>query len=356
MRTRQALTLVEVTVATAIFGGMLVVVLEAMVYMRNLAATVEDVDVLEEQAANARRAITRDLANSGWFYCWPGANGRRFYPQIHFHEQLAWHRSEITPPPSVTLPFDPKTGRNDPTPFNASVTQNLATVFGDAMVFTRLQPEGSLLTDQPGPPNAAIVNFTQAKPVRLDQFPHARPVQGLVIYPDAVDQSELTSVVWETTPEKTGTKVLGFYSDSNVRLFSYRVVPDPRTGRGALVRFYSNPDSGDRNNEATWVQDEVIAQDVVRMRIYSFEMSTWYGGDDTNRDFTVNEASGMTNNQLRFSIDFARNLEQLDPETSIDIRDRRNTSRSGDAKQRVSTVKTLQFTVGLRSITNALDQ
>ncbi len=91
------------------------------------------------------------------------------------------------------------------------------------------------------------------------------------------------------------------------------------------------------------------------MRIYSFEMASWHSGTNTERNFTTNDAAGLTNNQIRFFIDFARNLGQVDADTAIDVSDRGGTSRSSNS-QRASTVKTLEFTIGLRSITNALDQ
>jgi type II secretory pathway pseudopilin PulG len=352
MRNR-AMTLLEILIATALFSAMLVLVIEAMMNLRGLASTVEDMDILEEQAARAKRAITRDFANSGWFYCHPGANGRRLYPQIHLSDKQPWQPLAISPETTVTIPLTTTTSKT----VVASVNQNRASLLGDAIVFTRLQPEGVALSDRPVPPGAAIVDFKQALPQRLDQFANARPVQSLVIDPDAIDQPELTSVVWETSPTAAGAGLgsADLYDDNKVRLFCYRVVPDPVTGRGQLIRYYSNPGAVDRNSDAAWEIDEVIATDVVGMRIYSFEMAGWYAGTATNRDFTVNDAAGLTNNQIRFFIDFARNLRQLDDKTAVDLRDRGATTTTGDA-QRASTVKTVQFTVSLRSITNSLDQ
>jgi hypothetical protein len=352
MRNRHAMTLLEILIATALFSAMLVMVIEAMMNLRGLASTVEDMDILEEQAARAQHAITKDFANSGWFYCEPGANGRRFYPQIHLSDKQAWQPLAISPETTVTIPTGPTTSRT----VTASVTQNRASLLGDAIVFTRLQPEGVPLSDRPVPPSAAIVDFKQASPQRLDQFANARAVQSLVINPNSVDQPE-TSVVWETTPAEAakGLNPKALYDDRKVRLFCYRVMPDPVTGRGQLIRYYSNPTTADRNAEAAWEIDEVIATDVVGVRICSFEMAGWYAGTTTNRDFTVNDAAGLTNNQIRFTIDFARNLGQRDDKTAIDVRDRGATSTTADA-QRASTVKSVQFTISLRSITNSLDQ
>lgn len=357
MRSNHGMTLLEILISTALFSTMLVLVFEAMANMRGLASTVEDADILEEQAARAKRAIARDFANSGWFYCLPGANGRKFYPQIHLGSQQTWQKP-IAPEPEVTIPlFNPMTATYVPTPFEASVTLSRASVLGDAIVFTRLQPEGQPHTDTPARHGAGIVDMRTARPMSMDQFANARAVQGLVINPNATDQSELSSVVWETTPAalSAGIKARDLYDDTKIRLFCYRVVPDPATGRGQLIRYYSNPDSGDRNTDAAWQIDEVIAEDVVGMRIYSFEMASWYSGTTTERDFTANDAAGLTNNQLRFFIDFARNLSQIDDQTAIDVDDRGGTTRSTN-NQRASSIKTVQFTIGLRSITNALDQ
>jgi len=359
MPTRHGSTLLELIIATALFSTLVVLVLEAMMNMRGLASTVEDLDILEEQAGKAQHAISKDLANSGWFYCLPGASGRKFYPQVHLSDRQAWQLADIAPTPSVTIPiFKPGTPPTMvPTTFNASVSLNRATVLGDALVFTRLHPEGQMLSDQPSRASSAIVNFNRENPQRLEKFANARAIQGLVINPSANDQPDLASVVWETTPAAVadGLKAADMYNDQKVRLFCYRVVPDPVSGRGQLIRYYSNPDSGDRNTDGAWAVDEVIANDVVGMRIYSFEMASWYAGTDEKRDFTTNDAAGLTNNQIRFFIDFARNLEQIDGKTAIDVDQRGSTARASD-NRRASTVKTLQFTIGLRSITNALDQ
>jgi len=357
MRRTNAMTLLEILISTALFATMLVLVFEAMANMRGLASTVEDMDILEEQAARAKRAISSDFANSGWFYCKSGANGRKYYPQIHLSNPQPWQKS-IAPNPSFVIPlFDHITAAMVFNPYTATVSLNRASVLGDAIVFTRLQPEGQPHTNTPAAQGAAIVDMRTARPMAMDKFANARPVQGLVINPGESDQADLTSVVWETTPAvlATGITAEGLYEDAKIRLFCYRVVPDPTTGRGQLIRYYSNPDTGDRNTDAAWQIDEVIADDVVGMRIYSFEMASWYSGTDTNRDFTINDAAGLTNNQVRFFIDFARNLSQVNAGTAIDVSDRGGTSSSNN-NQRASSVKTLQFTIGLRSITNALDQ
>ncbi len=360
MRRNNAMTLLEILISTALFATMLVLVFEAMANMRGLASTVEDMDILEEQAARAKRAISRDFANSGWFYCLPGANGRKYYPQIHLSDPQTWQKT-IAPEPAFEIPlFNSTTAAIEDTLFTASVSLNRASVLGDAIVFTRLQPEGQPHTNTPAAQGAAIVDMRTARPMAMDQFAHARPVQGLVINPGESDQPDLSSVVWETTPAvlvatPAGIQVGDLYDDKKIRLFCYRVVPDPTTGRGQLIRYYSNPDSGDRNTDAAWQIDEVIATDVVGMRIYSFEMASWHSGTNTERNFTTNDAAGLTNNQIRFFIDFARNLGQVDADTAIDVSDRGGTSRSSNS-QRASTVKTLEFTIGLRSITNALDQ
>jgi type II secretory pathway pseudopilin PulG len=350
---RQGLTLLELIIATAIFSGMVVLMMEAILGMRGLAATVEDADILEEQAQRAKRGISRDFANSGWFYRLPGPNGRKFYPQIHLSEQKSWQPEPITPRPTVTIPlFDPVTVTMVPTTFTASVSLNQATLLGDAIVFTRLQPEGQPLSDTPAPMSAAIVDFDRQPPLRLDQYANARPVQSLIINPDLAEQSDVTTVLWETN--QAGLTPEQLFDDNNIRLFAYRVVPDPVTGRGQLIRFYSNP-GADRNTTAGWIQDQVIATDVVSLRIYSFEMSSWYAGTDLERDYSDNLAAGLTNNQLRFVIQFARNLTQRDPGEAIDVDARGTTTRDQD-NTRASTVKTMQFTVGLRSITNSNDQ
>ena len=353
---RRAMSLLEIIIATGIFAAMVVMLMESLMNMRSLAATVTDADILEEQAANAKRALSRDFSNSGWFYCLPGANGRKFYPQIHLSQVKTWQKSDIVPKPSVTVPlYNATTHLMVDTTFTASVNLNQATILGDAIVFTRLQPEGQPLSDTPAPVSAAIVNFDAQNPLRLDQYAHARAVQSLVINPTADEQSELTSALWETTPTTAtaGLEAADLFNDNKVRLFAYRVIPDPTTGRGQLIRFYSNPGS-DRGTPDGWIQDTVIATDVVAMRIYNFEMASWFAGDDENRDFSENEAAGLTNNQLRFVIQFARNLGQKDATTAIDV-DHRETTVSDD-QTHASSVKTLQFTIGLRSITNSIDQ
>lgn len=356
MSPRRGMSLLEVMIATFLFSTMMVLVIEAMINLRGLATTVDDMDVLEEQAASAKRAITRDLASSGWFYCRSGVNGRKFYPQIHLSE-VTWQPSDIAPPPTVTIPlFDPLTNAITPTTYTASVNLNQATILGDALVFARLQAEGQPFTDIPSQPSAAIIDFGSNAPQRLDQYARARPVQSLVIRPGETDQAELTSVVWETTPAEIQADLDSekLFDDRNIRLFAYRVIPDPVTGRGQLIRFYSNPTDGDRNAATAWVQDEVIANDVVMLRIYSYEMATWYSGSIESQNFTDNQAAGLTNNQIRFVIDFARNLSQVDADTAIDLDDA-STSASRETN-RVHTKKRLEFTVGLRSITNSLDQ
>lgn len=360
MRTRHAMTLVEVIIATALFSAMLVMLMESMIHLRGMASTVDDMDILEEQATNARRAITKDLANSGWFYNLPGANGKKYYPQIHVAEQEDWQAGDIAPAPQVVIPlYNAVTNMVVEQTFTATVSLNRSTILGDALVFTRLQPEGQPLSDTPASMTAAIVDFNQQPPLRLDEYPHARAIQSLVINPLGTDQPELTSVVWETTPaiaaDGDGLSAIELFDDAKVRLFCYRVVPDPQTGRGNLVRSYSNPDSGDRNGSDAWITDQIIATDVVSMRIYNYEMSTWYTGTMEARDFSTSSAAGLSNNQLRFVIQFARNLGQVDAQTAIDLEDRGGTSVSREAN-RSSTMKTVEFTIGLRSITNALDQ
>jgi len=353
---QRGMTLLEVMIATVLFSAMMVVVIEAMITLRSLASTVDDMDVLEEQAASAKRAITRDLASSGWFYCISGVNGRKFYPQIHLSE-VTWQPSSIAPPPEVTIPeFNPLTNVIASRTYTASVNLNQATILGDALVFARLQAEGQPFADVPSRPSAAIINFDSHAPQRLDLYARANPVQSLVIKPTATDQPDLTSVVWETTPTKiqSGLDSETLFDDRNIRLFSYRVIPDPVTGRRQLIRFYSNPTNSDRNTASAWIQDEVIANDVMSMRIYSYKMATWYSGTIESQNFTDNQAAGLTNNQIRFVVDFARNLSQADATKAIDLDDR-STTMSRDT-HRASTGKRLEFTVGLRSITNSLDQ
>jgi hypothetical protein len=192
--------------------------------------------------------------------------------------------------------------------------------------------------------------------MRLNEYEHARSVQSLIINPASSNQSEMTSVLWETSPATiaSGLNSSDLFDDNNIRLFAYRVIPDPTTGRGQLTRFYSNPGSGDRNTEAAWTVDQIIATDVISMHVYSFEMAGWYAGSNIDRDFTANKAAGLTNNQLHFVIEFARNLSQKDASTIIDLEDS-STSTSRD-NTRARSIKTLQFTIGLRSITNSLDQ
>lgn len=350
MRSRQATTLLELIIATALFSTLLVLVLEALMNMRGLAHTVEDIDILEEEAATAKREITRDFTNSGWFYCKPGANGRKFYPQIHLSDQKTWQLLPISPDPVVEIPeLDSATKTFILKTYPASVTMNRASVLGDAIVFARLQPEGVPLSETPVQSFATIVDFRTASPVRMDAFANARPVQSLLMKydPTAADQPLTTSVVWETTPramtEADGLTAGEMFSDANIRLFCYRVVPDPTTGRGQLIRYYSNPNSGNRNNDDAWKIDQVIANDVIGMRIYSSEMSSWYAGTESERDFSVNEAAGLTSNQIRFCLDLARNFTQIEGSGVPD-------------QTRARSIKKLQFTIGMRSITNALDQ
>jgi hypothetical protein len=215
-------------------------------------------------------------------------------------------------------------------------------VLGDAIVFARLQPEGQPLSETPAISRATIVNMRTVNPLPMDKFASARPVQSLLFNPS--DEEQLSSVVWETTPSRVSAGLLAgaLFEDKNIRLFCYRVVPDPQTGRGQLIRYYSNP-TIDRNDDDAWTVDKVIANDVVGMRIYSSEMASWYAGTESERDFSINPAAGLTSNQLRFSIQLARNFSQIDGSGVPD-------------QTRARSVRTLQFTVGMRSITNAIDQ
>lgn len=345
MRYRHASTLLELIIATALFSTLLVLVIEAMMNLRGLAHTIEDIDILEEEAGTIRKELERDFSNSGWFYCLPGANGQKFYPQIHLSTKETWQLTAITPPPTVTIKlYNPSTMAFADQDFTASVTENRASVLGDAIVFARLQSEGQPLSETPTSTRAAIVNFRSVNPLPMDKFASARPVQSLLFNPNINDQDQLSSVVWETTPSRVSAGLLAgdLFDDENIRLFCYRVVPDPQTGRGQLIRYYSNPGS-DRNDDAAWIVDKVIANDVVGMRIYSSEMASWYGGTESERDFSINPAAGLTSNQVRFSIELARNFSQI------------NGSEVPN-QSRARSVRTLQFTVGMRSITNAIDQ
>jgi type II secretory pathway component PulJ len=362
---RRGMTLFEVIIATGIFSGMMVMLLESMINMRNLAATVDDVDILEEQASRAKRAIGRDFSNSGWFYCRPGANGQKFYPQIHLAQKETWQPEYITPKPSVVIPiYDKALKKMVDTTFTASVNQNRATLLGDAIIFSRIQPEGQRLTDRPAPMSAAIVDFNRQTPLSMSDYVHARSVQSLVINPKMNDETEVSSVLWETTEASAnvgdedgkGMLAIDLFDDKQIRLFAYRIIPDPTTGRGRLIRFYSNPGVGvDRNLDTSWIEDEVIATDVVSMRIYSYEMSTWHATTAGQRDFSGNAAAGLTNNQIRFVIQFARNMIQdVNATGPMNVND--SSTVSNDEGTRASSVKTLQFTIGLRSITNSIDQ
>jgi prepilin-type N-terminal cleavage/methylation domain-containing protein len=356
MLLRRGMTLFEVIIATAIFSGMLVMLMESMLNMRNLAATVDDMDILEEQATSAKRAISRDFSNSGWFYCKAGSNGKKFYPQIHLSQKETWQPEAITPSPTVVIPvYDSATKTMVDKTYPASVNQSRATLLGDAIIFTRIQPEGQRLTDRPAPLSAAIVDFKRQAPLPMSDYVHARPVQSLIINQKPDEDSGISSVLWETTPAEVagGMDAAALFDDTRVRLFAYRVIPDPMTGRGRLIRFYSNPRT-DRNLDDSWIEDEVIATDVVSMKIYSYEMSTWYALTAGERDFSKNAAAGLTNNQIRFVIQFARNMIQTDVQKAMDVNDR--TTVANDEKTRGSTIKTLQFTIGLRSITNSIDQ
>lgn len=344
MGSRQGSTLLELIIATALFSTLLVLVIEAMMNLRGLAHTVEDIDILEEEAGTIRKELERDFSNSGWFYCLPGANGQKFYPQIHLSTKEDWQLTAITPAPSVTIKLYNKTTKlfADQT-FEASVTENRASVLGDAIVFARLQPEGQQLSETPATSRATIVNMRTVNPLPLNKFASARPVQSLLFNPDNFEE-QLSSVVWETTPSRVaaGLQAGDLFDDNNIRLYCYRVVPDPQTGRGQLIRYYSNPGS-DRDDDAAWTVDKVIANDVVGMRIYSSEMASWYAGTESERDFSINPAAGLTSNQLRFSIQLARNFSQIDGSGVPD-------------QTRARSLRTLQFTVGMRSITNAIDQ
>lgn len=353
---RLGLTLLETIIAVAVFSIMTAMVMEALISYRNLAFVVEDTDIIEEQANRAQRVIARDFSNSGWFYCRAGFPSKRYYPQVHTFTKASWQPYQIIPPAAEDLTVVDASGHSSVVPFTATVATNLSTSLGDAVVFARLQPEGTQASEKPvNHMSSSVVDFNAHPPVRLDNFARARSISSLILNPNATDSAELTSVVWETTPTKiaSGLGTSNLYNDANVRLMCYRVMRDPSSGRGSLTRFYSNPGS-ERNTEAGWIQDEVLATDVVSFRVYTFEMSTWYAGTETNQSFNENGAAGLSQNQIRFVIQFARNLTQKSALLTSDVYDGSNLKQS-DASQAKS-VKVLQFTVGLRSITNALDQ
>ena len=388
-----AYSLVELVITMAVLGILTVGTMQATIGMRALAGDLSDKDALDERATATVRLLRRDLINSAWFYCAPGRDGERLYPQRHrFDSSIASRSGQPQPSPDPTP--DTSTTILDEIPINgistaitATVSANLATPLGDALVFVRLAPEGSAADDSPKKVFHTIVNFndTTTAPVRMDAFAHAAPINSLVVNPATTDDSALASAVWETS--KTiiesglvawgnsatiaGRRANSLYHDANVRLYCYRVEYNPSSRRGELKRYFSNPVASGRDTLSgifpqeklatdAWTYDLTLVEDVLAMRIETVE---------TRPEL-------LSDNHVRVALLLGRNVEIVNPRLpavpvanqgfdsgatpdstngSFDLNDRTTGAPYNTRQVKGTTgrsLRLLQFSLAMRSITN----
>jgi prepilin-type N-terminal cleavage/methylation domain-containing protein len=214
---RIGFTLIELTVALAIFSILLAGLLEIGMSLRTYADYDAIANDLEFEGKRVLAEISSDLSNSGRLY----ANGATIYPILY------------------------------KTPIDADSNW-------DELEFLRLRTERTI-SSTPRQLHVQNVNFNDSaqRPVPFSKYWEGKPINSLILDPGATvgaDLAQIAAPVWETN--QSGLDYAANGNPSNARVFRYDLVDDQRTGRKLLTRKYKNP------GDSEWSLDKELGANI----------------------------------------------------------------------------------------------
>jgi hypothetical protein len=240
---RAGFTLLELSIATCVFVVLLAGLLQVAISLREFVDYDSVAHDLDLEGKRLLKEISNDLSNSARMY----VGGLTKYPVLY------------------KTPVDAKTN-------------------WDELEFVRLRTERTI-SAIPRQRSFATVNFGDDNPpIPFSRYVEAKPVNSLVLDPDATLGAELdqiADVAWET--DKSGLNFEANANPENVRVFRYELEDDLQTGRKKLYRKYKNP------GDTEWSIDMELAANIV--------------------SFTVDMAESMPSlaaNEVHISISFQR--------------------------------------------------
>lgn len=258
-----AFTLLEVSLALAIFGAFMVVVLQSMTGVSGYVGQQERLTDLEAASQRLVAELNSEFANAAWYY-------------------------QADPATLVQTPMYPAVVKGDP-----------ATGYGDSIEFLKLRCQSNPLDNDQRTARIDFSASTAEPPVPMSRYYQARSVPSLILnehYGEAADattpQSGLINVfndvfvgpVWET--DRAGMTFLDYNDPANLRHYRYRVVVDDSTGQGMLVLEYKNTTDADFQIEH-----------VVAYHVNALTVDTWLS----------DAGKGLNQNQIRVVVTLEKN-------------------------------------------------
>jgi hypothetical protein len=213
---RLGTTLLEVVLALGIFVMVVVGITQGLIATRTYVGEDKIRSDFELESARMLNEFTKDLANATWFG---------------------------DPPSSI-----PSTNKNNPyidSPLTFPNVGRMTNKWGDQLDFVKLRLSDEIVL-RPGDSRQTVVRVDDPTnpPVQLDQFLNAKAMTTMIANPSWIPGSDLDFLMPVFDSPVTG---LSFDQnrqfttpDRSPRLWRYFVRSSPVTGRGQLVRQYSN--------------------------------------------------------------------------------------------------------------------
>jgi prepilin-type N-terminal cleavage/methylation domain-containing protein len=225
MKTICGFTLLEVIIAVALFSTLLVAVIETSIGILNYTDQHQRLLELEEEGRQILKQMSADLSNSG--------------PYVE--------------PGNLSYPLA--------TPINKNTNP-----YGNSIRFLRINSTSSSADN-----GVELFNFSDPITTMSKWATPSNTIKGLVVNPNySLNAGELVSPIWEknsTFQNQASSSSIPYWTAnrnlSNLRIYSYEVVPLPNLAYGTLQRKYS-VDGG-----ITYQKDTSIP-DLGRGHVYSF--------------------------------------------------------------------------------------
>lgn len=292
---RNALTMIEITMATALFAIVLAITIESLTSVRRFVNGASMEDSLRGEAARVLRLITDDLANSAWMIAPPtnnevvalsdpinfpdyDRNDARYYPYVvvqdyetatagdaieyaidgmpndsHWYQFFKRPVAEILRPDELLL--------DKPNLPDDHLGPSQEVIFLKVSRVATASNEPALLASE-------WINFNQdanpSAPMEAYNNPDMLPVLPSMILAESGNQVEDMPLNWETWPAADifDEAAMAFNPDQ-IRHYTYALVPDNRYGSRLERRFWQQRDLEGGLNGGGAVYTDVVLSDLV---------------------------------------------------------------------------------------------